>query len=353
MPGKSQVSSKGVARSVASGGGGSGGGAQAGGEVVRDEMFVTEDTVSLCFLMNRRARSVRIVDFRAGPNPKKREAVLKLARQERMEKVYTVVERDEVPTWTKLGFVKEGNIPGFYKRSDAYLLGCLASAPLSSETRITAARPSPIEASFSSEARRLADAEEVLALTEEDDNKAMSPAAMRAEKTLAKAKRSAKIERALPRATVAEMKPTEAKKAVARAEKAGAALTAFEPFGRDSTRRYFSVTARAGFELVASVEGQACFGNAFLELLTAPASERDAAATTAALRALTDLLIEEGSVSVFSLVPSDDVELAASYVATGYRRTGVLENHIVKGGSGGARKDAILFSRKLVASTAD
>ena len=88
-------------------------------------------------------------------------------------------------------------------------------------------------------------------------------------------------------------------------------------------------------------------------LLTAPTTDAESAATTAALRALTDMLKSEGAVSVFSLVPADDVSLAAAYVFCGYRRTGVLENHIVVGGQGGARKDAILFSRKLVSAPLD
>lgn len=332
---KSQVSSRAVS--------------SVGGAVVRDELFVNNDTVSLCFLLNRRARAVRIIDFRAGPNPRKREAVLRLARQEQMEKVYTLVERDEVATWTKLGFAREGNIPGFYKRSDAYLLGCPASAPFASEMRLAVARPSPIEASFSSEARRVADEEEVLALADEED-KTVSAATMRAEKTLAKAKRTAKIDKVIPRTTVVTAREPDAKKAVLRAQKKGIALTAFEPFGRDTDRRYFTVTARGNFELWASVESQACFGNAFLELLNAPASEAEIPATTAALCALVDLLAKEGCVSVFSLAPSDDVSLASAYVSNGFRRTGVLENHMVVGG---ARKDAILFSRRLVPTAAD
>jgi hypothetical protein len=290
---------------------------------------------------------MRIIDFRAGPHGKKREAVLKFARQQRMEKVYTLVERDEVSTWTKLGFAKEGNIPGFYKRSDAFLLGCAASAPISSETRIAVARPG--EPSI---AQRLVP--ELFAQVPDDEEideptKVTSLAAERAEKTLARAKRNAKSssDKSLPRAQVAEVREAEVKKSVERAVKAGVALTAFEPFGRDVARRYFVVSARGGFELVASIEQQACFGNAFLEILTSPKNDADAAATTASIRALTDKLAAEGTVSVFMLAPSDDVGLATVCVTCGFRRTGVLENHIVVGGEAGARKDAILFSKKL------
>src|SRR5260370_36580628 len=85
-------------------------------------------------LINRRARTMRVIDFRAGPTNAKRLFVQSVAQREGVEKVYTLVERDEVQTWHKLGFLKEGNIPGFYKRSDAFLLGC--TVPGLGETRL-------------------------------------------------------------------------------------------------------------------------------------------------------------------------------------------------------------------------
>src|SRR6476646_2252462 len=94
-----------------------------------DEVFFQNDAVSLCLLINRRAKTMRVIDFRAGPTSSKRMFVLSLAQREGVEKVYTLVERDEVATWVKLGFAKEGNIPGFYKRSDAFMLGCSVNAP--------------------------------------------------------------------------------------------------------------------------------------------------------------------------------------------------------------------------------
>src|SRR5580700_3368922 len=123
---------------------------------VVEEVFFQNEAVSLCLLINRRARTMRIIDFRAGPTNAKRLFVLSLARREGVEKVYTLVERDEVQTWLKLGFVKEGNIPAFYKRSDAFLLGSsvtppghartlplaeLDEVPMQSEMRLAVAEP--------------------------------------------------------------------------------------------------------------------------------------------------------------------------------------------------------------------
>ena len=49
-------------------------------------------------LLNRRVKTMRVIDFRAGPSYAKRLFVLKLAKKEGIEKVYTLIERDEVST---------------------------------------------------------------------------------------------------------------------------------------------------------------------------------------------------------------------------------------------------------------
>ena len=294
-----------------------------------EEMFVQNDTVSLCLLLNRRTRTMRVIDFRAGPSHAKRIFVLRLAKREGIEKVYTLVERDEVSTWLKLGFAKEANIAGFYKRSDAFMLGCSVDS-----SALDTQLPVPI------------------GLEEDDEPSAeelrLTPAHDFAEKTLARAKKHAKElhDRPLPVTKIATVRETDApvKKAIEKAVREGRALTAFEAFGRDVERRFFQLTSRGGFELIASTESQSCFGNAFLELLTGPKTEAERLATVSALRALCDKLLSEGVVSCFALAPSDDVALATAFVFNGFRRTGLLQNHVTVGGE---RKDAIVWSRKL------
>ena len=283
---------------------------------------------------------MRVIDFRAGPSHAKRQFVLKLAKREGIEKVYTLVERDEVSTWLKLGFAREANIAGFYKRSDAFILGCSVE-PTGLETQL-----------------------HVPVGLEEDDEPTVeepSPAHDFAEKTVARAKKLAKelspgspdahhAHRVLPVTKIATVRETDAtvKKAVEKAVRGGRALTAFEAFGRDVERRFFHLTSRGGFELIASTESQSCFGNAFLELLTGPTTEAERVATISALRALCDKLLAEGVVSCFAMSPSDDVALATAFVFNGFRRTGLLQNHVTVGAD---RKDAIVWSRKLANPT--
>ena len=167
-----------------------------------------------------------------------------------------------------------------------------------------------------------------------------------AERTIVTAKKRSKdlVGKPLPVARIADAKDAEVKKAVASALKAGRALTAFEPFGRDVERRYYTVTARGGYELTMSTESQACFGNAFLELLTAPKTDADKLCAISALKAICDKMLAEEIVSCFSLAPSDDLALATAFVFNGFRRTGLLQNHLQVGND---RKDAIIWSRKL------
>lgn len=303
-----------------------------------EEVFFQNEAVSLCLLVNRRARTMRVVDFRAGPSHAKRLFVLSLAQREGVEKAYTLVERDEVATWVKLGFAKEGTIPGFYKRSDAFLLGCVVPPPGRAKVL---ARPVDDDDDDppSQSGMRLTAASPSAAVP-------MTAAQELMERTILTAKKALKDgpEKALPVAKVAAVTEAEARKAVAAALKSGRALTAFEAFGRDAERRYFVATARGGFELSASTESQACFGNAFLELLQSPRTEAERAGTTAALKAFCDRLLAEGVVSCFSLAPSDDLSLATAYLQNGFRRTGLLLDHLVVGGQ---RKDAIIWARKL------
>lgn len=289
-----------------------------------DEILVHNDAVSLCFLVNRRARTLRVVDFRAGPSPAKRVVVNAVAQREGVDKVYTLVERDEVATWTKLGFAREGNIPAFYKRSDAFFLGAMTAPATRSEPRSGVFRTAP-------------------ALKESADRDVETGIA---EATAVEGKRIAKELGAKPSgaAKLAEIGAVDAKKYVAAAQKSGRAWSAFEPFGRDVQRRYFVLSGRSGWEIVASTETQTCFGNAFIELLTRPSSGAEIGAFSSAVRVLTEQLLKDGIVSSFALAGSHDVELAAVFAMNGFRKTGLLVKQLMVRRE---RVDAIVWSRKL------
>lgn len=280
-----------------------------------EDILFENSKVSLCLLLNRHARTLRIFDFRAGSDPTKRQYVFSIAQREGAERVYTVVERDEIGAWQRLGFQREGVIPGFFKRSDAYVLGTLVPSALGEE-------PAPVST----------------------DSDADSDAA--AERTLTQARKLARELGASSNRAVRLQPASEAvvKRAVAAAARAGRALTRFDRFGRDVQRSEICVTSRGGFSLIVSVERQPCFDNAFIELLTGPRTDRDVVLTAAGLRATCEKLKREGTVGSFATSPVDDVGLAAAWLANGFRRTGTLVGHqLVRG----ERRTAFLWTKKL------
>jgi hypothetical protein len=68
------------------------------------------------------------------------------------------------------------------------------------------------------------------------------------------------------------------------------------------------------------------------------------ASIVAGLKYFNDELTRREIVSAFAFAPVDNVDLSAAFLATGYRKTGLLAKGVLVGG---LRRDAILWSRKL------
>lgn len=310
-----------------------------------EEVFVRNDVVSLCLLLNRRARTMRVIDFRAGASPAKKLFVQSIARRERIEKVVVLVERDECATWARLGFVREGNVPGFYKRSDAFIMGCVVPPVDASHTAPSSPKARPAESGVFTVGRHSIFTSE----SDEPDLEEEAPAPVasaQAEKTVTHARKLAKelANVTLPAVKIAGIGAADAQKKIAVATKEGRALTGFESFGRDVTRDDMIVSAKGLGELVIGAEIQRCYGNAFVEVLTGPRDDKERNFLAAALHAACDRLHANEIVCAFGITPADDVRMATAYVAAGFRRTGLLRQHLRLKND---RVDAILWSRKL------
>jgi hypothetical protein len=296
-----------------------------------DELFFRNDLVSLCLLVNRRHRTLRTIDFRAGPTASKRDFILSAAKREGIEKVFTLVERDEVATWMRLGFSREGSIPAFYRRSDAWIMGAV----------VDGIRPLRRDALGA-----------IMEMDEDDlpgDAAPESPAARLVAKTIQKAT-SLCHDRGAPRLPSLKLEPAkdaDARKAITAAARSGRALTGFEPFGRDLERETWAFSGRGGLSILAAWEVQPSFGSALVEVLMSPRTEAERAGIIAALEVLCEKLTAKGTASAFALSPAGDIPLASAFLAGGFRRSGVLASHLVVGGE---RKDAIMWSRKLGAA---
>jgi len=208
-----------------------------------------------------------------------------------------------------VGFVREGTIPGFYKRSDGHLCGCVIGDKTAS-----------IEVS---------DADAKLA-----------------ERTINAAKKAAKdVPEKIKGASVRPASEKDALAARDAAWRKAPAFGSFDMFGRDAQRIYFDASVRRSKTNYLSAEFQDCFGHALVEILRLPTTDNESLAIIAGLRALGEDLQERGIVASFAFAPHDNVETATAFVAAGYRKTGLLAKALLD--ADGSRKDAILWTRKL------
>jgi hypothetical protein len=278
-------------------------------EPIVEELHFRSDNAFLCLLLNRRTKQIRVIDFRAGALPAKRLFIQSVAQREGVEKVILLVEKDEVSSWTRVGFVREGTVPGFYKRSDGHLVGCVIGE-----------RTASVEVS-------------------EDALKV-------AERTINAARKSAEaIDDTIKGVTVKETDKETAEEA--RDEvwtKRENAYGAFDAFGRDAGRMFIEVMGKKIKTNYLSAEFQDCFGHSLIEVLRAPKTDAEVQGVVAGLRWLNDYLKEKEIVSAFAFAPADNLELATAFLSAGFRKTGLL----AKGALVAERRsDAILWTRKL------
>ena len=277
-----------------------------------EELYFRSDSAYLCLILNRRTRSIRVVDFRAGALPAKRLYIQSVATQEEVQKVITLVEKDEVSSWTRVGFVREGTIPGFYKRSDGHLCGCVIGDKTAS-----------IEVS---------DADAKLA-----------------DRTINAGKKAAKdMPEKIKGASVRQATEKDALSARDAAWRKSPAFGSFDMFGRDASRIFYDVSYRRSKTNYLSAEFQDCFGHALIEVLRLPSTENETLAVLAGLRAVGEDLEQRGIVSAFAFAPHDNVEISTAFLAAGYRKTGLLAKALPT--ADGSRTDAILWTRKLASA---
>jgi hypothetical protein len=87
------------------------------------EKAVRNDDIFCSLLFDELNSTLRVVDFRGGNLTQKQAYLERIQIAEKLRKVYTLIERDDMHAWQRAGYIKEGSIPGYYKRSDAYLMG--------------------------------------------------------------------------------------------------------------------------------------------------------------------------------------------------------------------------------------
>ena len=306
------------------------------------EQTVRNEDIFCCLLFDAQNATLRVVDFRGGNLQQKQVYLEKIQVSVRIRKVFTLIERDDIAGWQRAGYLREGVIPGYYKRSDAYIMGHIREPGWDANS---VNEDSEERKEYLNEIRELAKEyaeikttgykaesiteEETPEILRREHERRSAPARKPAAKTKAKAKAPAKTEDAPPPPPDFEVFPIQM------------------PFGRDVEHyHYLCVNKRSGQANVYSAEYQDCFGNAKVTLyFDTFKTKTDIALACFGLNSFVKWIEDVGAVASFSLVNADNKEMNAVYAACGFKQSGWLNRHVI---CDGEAKDQILWTLKLM-----
>ncbi len=293
-----------------------------GGRPAMEEIHFRSDLVYISLVVNRRHRTARVVDFLAGNFAQKQSAIQSIALREGIDRVYTLVEREESIGWSRVGYGREGSIPGYYKRSDAYLMGYIVEDPPAvNEDGV----PIPPMADAARAERTLVAARKLAS--------GMAPA------------KGVRAQVLSPDEVTALRTATRGRRTYWMDERFGRTGASLHVAARPATRAAGKIP-----DQIVSAELQEPFGNAFIQFGSSPMRAEEAPLMASALAALVEQLRTREIVCSFAVAPSDNTVLAAAMLSVGFRKTGLLARHLY---SGESRTDAILFTRRPVVTSAD
>ncbi len=296
------------------------------------ERVVRNEDIFCSILLDQWNRTLRVVDFRGGNFQAKHNYLERVLMSEGMRKIFTLIERDDMSGWQRIGYQREGAIPGYYKRSDAYVMSRLYDADFQTEAPTN--EESQEQKDFFQKVKVLAKkiseqkAPTIRAdmITENEASEAIRAEVARAggAKTTAKTKKPKKMKMS----TTLEANPP-----------------VFPQFSR--AVEHFHMIAQNRRTKQANVFGaeyQDCFGNAKIDICFSPTTRVDQNLAFKGLTTFIDQLTEQGAVSLFALAQADDVPCNALFAAAGFRNTGWLHGQIL---SGSGLVDQLLWTRKL------
>lgn len=286
---------------------------QVGNRPVLEEVPFRREGIHVSLVVNRRQRTARLVDFLAGNFAVKQPALDTLAKREGIARMFTLVEKEESLGWAKAGYVREGAIPGYYKRSDAHVMGrVISDPPLVTEDGL----PTTLTADLPAVERMLTQA------------KKLAPELS--------APRGLKVE------AFSDLQVSMLGIAPPRTKKTAAWID--ERFGRTGERIHVVAktpkTAR-GAEQILSAELQEPFGNAYIQSSHLATTADEGKVLLGGLLALHETLADRGVGCIFAITSAESAPTGAVFLAAGYRKTGALARHLT---AGDRRVDAILWT---------
>lgn len=87
-----------------------------------EQRYLKHHGMNMRLIINRPHGHLRFMDFRVGNYDEKRNILDDFARTEGLNKVFTLVEKQDSNNWRSVGFTREGVYPSFFRTADAYAM---------------------------------------------------------------------------------------------------------------------------------------------------------------------------------------------------------------------------------------
>jgi hypothetical protein len=291
-------------------------------------------------LFDENNSTLRVVDFRGGNLQQKQVYLEKIQIAEKIRKVFTLIERDDIHGWQRAGYLREGVIPGYYKRSDAYIMGNICESGWEPGM---ASEDSEERKDYLNEVRELGKEYAQIkptGLKAENITEEETPEVLRREFE----RRAVSARPAAPKGKAAKGKESHPSQP---APPDFSVFPILMQFGRDvEYYHYCCSNKRTGQANVLTAEYQDCFGNAKVSVYFDDLKNKtDIGIVRYALESFVEWLQEVGAVAIFSLVNADNREMNAVYASCGFKQSGWLNRHMC---DNGVIKDQILWTLKLM-----
>jgi hypothetical protein len=302
------------------------------------ERVIRNEDIFCSLLLDYNNRTLRVIDFRGGNFQSKHAYLERVLMTEGMRKIFTLIERDDMNGWQRVGYQREGSIPGYYKRSDAYVMSRIydadydfknAQSEESLENKEFVASAKALGKEFSEQKGSSIRVEQV------NEDQAVEIIKEERERLIAKASTAKTSKSKSPKKTnnldipeVTDARPI------------------FQQFSRQVEYFYYDVrNKRTKQANLIGAEFQDCFGNTKISVYFSPNSRPERNLVKMGLLTAIDNLVEKGAVSVFSTAKADDLNMNALFASAGFRNTGWLNRQILTENS---TVDLVLWTKKLI-----
>jgi len=297
-----------------------------------DQRMIRTEDLFFSMIYDRGNRCLRVIDFRTGNFPVKETVIRQLAEEFGAHKIFTLIERDDINGWQRMGFTREGSIPGYYKRSDAYFMSCLPNQDVEilPETTEDPPKRRKLLAEMKKAAKGMKHKKDVTGRLREIDFDDALKFAENEMKRLSNVKSSKKRKDS---AVIVQL----ARKLIPG--------PVFQNFSRDGQRIFLLIQqkrSRTGSLMV--LEYQDCFGNVKISFLRPPVNEIEASLTLNALNMVLDEFTRAGAVAAFAFPPVEWTSINAIFINSGFRKAGWLTHHRR---SPDDYHDCVLWARRL------